>query len=41
VRARTPLHAAALTLRHPSGQPLTIEAPLPEDLARSLAALRG
>jgi tRNA pseudouridine32 synthase/23S rRNA pseudouridine746 synthase len=41
VLTRTPLHAAALALRHPSGQPLTIEAPLPADLARALAALRG
>ncbi len=39
--ARTPLHAAALTLRHPAGKPLTIEAPLPADLATALAALRG
>ncbi|GEJ57379.1 RluA family pseudouridine synthase [Anaeromyxobacter diazotrophicus] len=37
--ARTPLHAAGLALRHPiSGAPLAIEAPLPEDLARTLAA---
>ena len=39
--ARTPLHAARLELAHPSGAPLAIEAPLPEDLARTLAALRG
>jgi tRNA pseudouridine32 synthase/23S rRNA pseudouridine746 synthase len=38
---RTPLHAAALSLRHPSGHPITIEAPLPLDLATALAALRG
>jgi tRNA pseudouridine32 synthase/23S rRNA pseudouridine746 synthase len=39
--ARTPLHASRLTLRHPAGQPLTIEAQLPEDLGDVLAALRG
>jgi tRNA pseudouridine32 synthase/23S rRNA pseudouridine746 synthase len=39
--ARTPLHASALTLRHPAGRPLTIEAPLPGDLAAALEALRG
>ena len=34
VLARMPLHAAKLTLRHPeTGQDLTIEAPLPADLA--------
>ena len=40
VLARTPLHAASLTLRHPLGPSLTIEAPLPADLATALAALR-
>jgi tRNA pseudouridine32 synthase/23S rRNA pseudouridine746 synthase len=39
--ARTPLHAARLELAHPSGGALVVEAPLPEDLARTLAALRG
>jgi tRNA pseudouridine32 synthase/23S rRNA pseudouridine746 synthase len=39
--ARTPLHAQRLRLAHPSsGQALEIEAPMPEDLARVLAALR-
>jgi tRNA pseudouridine32 synthase/23S rRNA pseudouridine746 synthase len=38
---RTPLHAATLVLRHPSGQALTIEAPLPADLSEALASLRG
>jgi tRNA pseudouridine32 synthase/23S rRNA pseudouridine746 synthase len=39
---RTPLHAAALALRHPiTGAPLRLEAPLPEDMARTLAAARG
>lgn len=39
---RTPLHAAALALRHPSsGALLRIEAPLPEDLQRLLAWARG
>jgi len=39
--ARQALHAASLTLRHPrTGQPLHLESPLPEDLARLLAALR-
>ncbi len=34
------LHAARLALRHPgSGEPLEVEAPLPDDLALSLAAL--
>jgi tRNA pseudouridine32 synthase/23S rRNA pseudouridine746 synthase len=37
--ARTPLHAARLEVRHPAGHPLTIEAPLPEDLLAALAAL--
>ena len=39
--ARTPLHAACLVLRHPAGHALTIEAPLPDDLLATLAALRG
>jgi tRNA pseudouridine32 synthase/23S rRNA pseudouridine746 synthase len=38
---RTPLHAASLSVRHPDGRPLTIEAPLPEDLAAALLVLRG
>ncbi|HEX8910131.1 MAG TPA: RluA family pseudouridine synthase, partial [Anaeromyxobacteraceae bacterium] len=39
---RTPLHAATLALRHPvTGAPLRLEAPLPEDMARVLAAARG
>ncbi len=41
VLTRTPLHAMSLTLRHPAGRPVTIEAPLPADLAAALAALRG
>jgi tRNA pseudouridine32 synthase / 23S rRNA pseudouridine746 synthase len=37
VLARTPLHAAALALPHPStGLTLRVEAPLPEDLSRAL-----
>jgi tRNA pseudouridine32 synthase / 23S rRNA pseudouridine746 synthase len=40
--SRTPLHAAELALAHPAdGRPLRLVAPLPEDLARALAALRG
>jgi len=40
--ARTPLHAASLELRHPAtGAPLRIEAPLPEDMARAIAAAEG
>ena len=39
--ARTPLHAASLTVRHPAGHELTVEAPLPEDLRAALVALRG
>jgi tRNA pseudouridine32 synthase / 23S rRNA pseudouridine746 synthase len=40
--ARTPLHAAALLLRHPtSGAPLRVESPLPEDMARLITAARG
>ncbi len=38
---RQGLHAAALTLRHPTtGGPLQLEAPLPADMARTLEALR-
>ena len=38
---RQALHAASLALRHPrTGQPVVLEAPLPEDMARTLAALR-
>jgi tRNA pseudouridine32 synthase/23S rRNA pseudouridine746 synthase len=40
--ARTPLHAASLELRHPaSGEALKIEVPQPEDMARTIAVLRG
>jgi tRNA pseudouridine32 synthase/23S rRNA pseudouridine746 synthase len=40
--ARTPLHAASLGLRHPSSRALLrIEAPLPEDMAKTIAAARG
>ncbi len=39
---RTPLHAATLDLLHPAtGLPLRIEAPLPDDLAAAVRALRG
>ncbi len=39
---RTPLHAARLELRHPTGgAPLVIEAPLPADLAAAVEALRA
>lgn len=38
---RTPLHAARLELAHPDGRRLSLEAPLPPDLAAALAALRG
>ncbi|ACL65421.1 pseudouridine synthase [Anaeromyxobacter dehalogenans 2CP-1] len=42
VLARTPLHAARLALRHPAdGRELVLEAPLPADLAGTLALLRG
>ena len=38
---RTPLHASRLAFDHPATRrPLVVEAPLPEDLARTLAALR-
>jgi RluA family pseudouridine synthase len=40
--SRTPLHAAALRLPHPSGRGfLQVEAPLPEDLAAVLELLRA
>ena len=39
--ARQGLHALRLALPAPSGAPLAVEAPLPEDLARALDALRG
>jgi tRNA pseudouridine32 synthase/23S rRNA pseudouridine746 synthase len=40
--ARTPLHASALALSHPgTGAPLVVEAPLPEDMARTVAAASG
>lgn len=36
------LHAQALTLHHPeTGQPLSVQAPLPEECERHLARLRG
>jgi tRNA pseudouridine32 synthase/23S rRNA pseudouridine746 synthase len=38
--ARTPLHAVRLEVAHPAGGRLVVEAPLPDDLARALAALR-
>ena len=39
---RTPLHASRVELRHPaSGQRLVLEAPMPEDMERTLAAARG
>jgi len=42
VLTRVPLHAASLRLKHPTtGQPLEIAAPLPEDLERTVAALRA
>jgi len=41
VLARVPLHAASLAFPHPAtGARTTIEAPLPDDLARAVAALR-
>ncbi len=40
--ARTPLHASRLELVHPgSGLPLVMEAPLPEDMAVAVEALRA
>ncbi|MHC4548767.1 MAG: RluA family pseudouridine synthase [Planctomycetota bacterium] len=42
VLGRQPLHAASLTLRHPrTGEEMTVEAPLPEDLAEVLRLLRA
>ncbi|HYQ80021.1 MAG TPA: RluA family pseudouridine synthase [Anaeromyxobacteraceae bacterium] len=39
---RTPLHASRLELEHPAtGQRLVLEAPLPDDMERMLAAARG
>lgn len=39
---RTPLHAARVELDHPAhGRRLVLEAPLPEDMARTIAAARG
>ena len=39
--ARQALHAARLVLRHPrTGEPLVLEAPLPDDMQRTLDALR-
>jgi RluA family pseudouridine synthase len=40
--SRTPLHAAALRLPHPSGRSfLQVEAPLPDDMAAALDLLRA
>lgn len=40
--SRTPLHAEQLELQHPAGGgPLVVRAPLPADLAATLAALRS
>ena len=42
VLARTPLHAAALRVAHPTGKGwLQVESPLPEDLARCLELLQS
>lgn len=39
---RTPLHAARIELDHPgTGRRLALEAPVPEDMARTIAAARG
>jgi len=39
---RTPLHAASLELLHPvSGQPLRIDAPLPDDMVAAVEALQA
>lgn len=39
---RTPLHASRVELLHPAtGQRLVVEAPLPEDMERTLRAARG
>jgi tRNA pseudouridine32 synthase/23S rRNA pseudouridine746 synthase len=38
---RTPLHASRLELVHPAtGRPFVLEAPLPDDMARAIEALR-
>jgi 23S rRNA pseudouridine1911/1915/1917 synthase len=38
---RTPLHAKSLTLPHPaSGEPITVEAPLPDDMKYAMEVLR-
>ncbi len=39
--ARQALHASRLAFPHPSGGRLSFESPLPEDMERALAALRG
>lgn len=40
--ARVPLHAASLSLAHPTtGARVVFESPLPDDMQRALAALRG
>ncbi len=40
--ARTPLHAASLEIGHPvTGEAIAIEAPLPADMASTIAVLRG
>lgn len=42
VLARTPLHAAEITFRHPAtGEEMTFRAPLPPDLTRVLEILEG
>ncbi|HET6922973.1 MAG TPA: RluA family pseudouridine synthase [Anaeromyxobacteraceae bacterium] len=39
---RTPLHASRVELAHPAtGERLVVEAPLPEDMERTIAAARG
>jgi 23S rRNA pseudouridine1911/1915/1917 synthase len=40
--SRQALHAHRLTFEHPAtGKPMTVEAPLPEDMRRTVEALRG
>jgi 23S rRNA pseudouridine1911/1915/1917 synthase len=40
--SRQALHAQRLSFRHPvSQEPMTFEAPLPDDMARTLTALRA
>jgi tRNA pseudouridine32 synthase/23S rRNA pseudouridine746 synthase len=40
--SRTPLHASSLALAHPAtGSRLVVQAPLPDDMARTLAAARS